>query len=47
MTLDSVHLNDQNDIISSTFAYKCQFMGSLALFPAMPVWQANAEAKCK
>jgi hypothetical protein len=38
MALDSVHLNDQNDIISWTSAYKC---------PTMPVWQAKTEAKCK
>jgi hypothetical protein len=38
MALDSGHLNDQNDIISWTSAYKS---------PTMPVWQAKTEAKCK
>jgi hypothetical protein len=28
-------------------AYECQFLGSFAQIPAMPIWRALAEPKCK
>jgi hypothetical protein len=57
MTLVDVELTDQQDSIkwkwtedgnySVSSAYECQFKGAIIHFPAMSIWQARTEPKCK
>jgi hypothetical protein len=57
MSLSSVQLSDHKELIhwkwtvdekySTASAYECQWWGSMVLYPAMPVWTAFSEPKCK
>jgi hypothetical protein len=57
MALSAVTLSDQPDEINwrwtsngiylTASAYKCQLKGSMVYFPAVDVWKAFCEPKCK
>jgi hypothetical protein len=57
MALSNVQLSYQHNIIRWKWtidgqyivasAYECQFEGSIVQFPAMSIWQAMTEPKCK
>jgi hypothetical protein len=56
-TLNSIQLADQTDEVywrwtangkfSMASAYNCQFKGAFTFFPAVDVWKAYTEPKCR
>jgi hypothetical protein len=57
MALSSITLNEQKDVVAGKWTsngkysvsstYECQFLRSIINFPAIDVWKARIEQKCK